>query len=154
MFQENIDVFPGSDAAKQNDVAIARQNCRELPHCFLERFAVARISFININRGEFAQIGKGDCRSCIDQSPRWRDDEHAAISIGRARERVRVSDLAAKIEAAQKSEHLGDRGAAFAPQFRRQLELRSLAQNHLGAPAAGISRRKYENASVDVASHN
>src|SRR5207302_6891847 len=55
VFQENVDVFSSGDAAKQNNVTIARQIFGETPHGLLERFAITRITLINIDRREFAQ---------------------------------------------------------------------------------------------------
>src|SRR5438552_14244768 len=114
---------------------------REVADSLLERFAIAWVGFINVDCGKFVQIGKSNSRSRIDQPARRRYDEHAAIPTGRACEGVGIGDLASKIEAAQKSENLGNRGAAFAAQFSREFEVGAFAQNHLRPVSAGIGGR-------------
>src|SRR5437762_2155968 len=82
-----------------------------------QRFPVARICCVDIDLGEFAQVRQRDCRSCINKPASRGNHEHATRPIPDPGGRIRVSDFAAEVEAAQESEHLGDRRALFAAEF-------------------------------------
>jgi len=62
VFEKDIHIFARCDASKENDVAVGRQRFREPANGFLERLAISRIAFVDVNGGEFPQIGQGDCR--------------------------------------------------------------------------------------------
>ena len=78
---------------------------------------------MNIDRCEFTQVIEMDPRSRIDKPTSGRDHKYAGVSGRGPRERSRVCDLAAKIEPAEKGEHLRDRRAAFAAQFPRRVRI-------------------------------
>ena len=96
----------------------------------LNRRSKTRIVTVNIDRCEFTQVIETNPRSGIDKPTSGRDHKHTGYSGRRPRERRRVCNLAAKVEAAEKGEHLRDRRAAFAAQFSREFEFRPVAQYH------------------------
>ncbi len=66
--------------------------------------------------------------------------EIGEAGIGRPRERARVGQLAAEIEAAQKGEHVADGRAVGRAQSRREVERRALRHDHRRAPPAAVGR--------------
>ncbi len=70
----------------------------EFSNVAFERFAVTRIVFVNIDFRESAQVIEADWQLHWNQPAIGRDDEGATKGIG-------VSELAAKVESAQKSEN-------------------------------------------------
>src|SRR5207249_11813276 len=92
-------------------------------------------------------------RSCINKAACRRNDEDTRHSARRACKCRRIGDLSAKIEAAEKGEHVGDWRARFASQFSRQFELRPIAQNHPRSFTASVSRRKKENPMIEIVVH-
>lgn len=99
-----------------------------------------RIVLVNADHGELTQIIQIDARSCIDQAPRGRNDKHTRGSARRTRKRSCIGDFTAKVEAAEKGEHLRDWRALFAAQFAREFELRPIARNHRRSSTVGVSR--------------
>ncbi len=81
-----------------------------------------------------------DPRSGIDKPTSGRDHKYTGVSGRGPRERSCVCDLAAKIEPAEKGEHLRDRRAAFAAQFPREFEFRPVAQYHPRSFSTGEGR--------------
>ena len=75
MLEQNIDVFRRSDAAEKNDLGGVRQFFREQLDVALQRGAITRIVFVNIDFGEFAQIGQADGLRGRDEPARRRDDQ-------------------------------------------------------------------------------
>ena len=105
---------------------------------------------MNIDRGEFAEVIETNAHPCIDKPARRRNNKYAWHPSERACKRICVSNLSAKIKAAQKSKHLRDWYALGVAQFSREIEFRLLAQNHPGSLAAGVSGRKKENPAGDI----
>ena len=54
ILEQNVDVFAGSDAAKQNNFAFGTQFFCQPAGIARQRLAVARIVFVNIDSSEFA----------------------------------------------------------------------------------------------------
>ena len=81
-----------------------------------------------------------DPRSGIDKPTGGRDHKYTGDSGRGPRERSGVRDLAAKIEPAEKGEHLRDRRAVFAAQFPREFEFRPVVQYHACSFSTGKGR--------------
>jgi hypothetical protein len=75
MFQKDIDILGGGDAAEEDDLTFARQSFRQSFHITLERIAIPRIVFVNLYAGELLKIRQADRRLCWNQAVRGRDDE-------------------------------------------------------------------------------
>jgi hypothetical protein len=101
---------------------------------------------MNVDFGKFAQIAQTYSGRGIDQTARWRDNEHAANSLRRAGEGIGVGKFPAKIESAEKGEDFTQSRTFAAAQSPGQIELCALAQNHAGALATGIGGRKQKDA--------
>jgi hypothetical protein len=137
--EQNINIFSRGNAAEQNDFAPGRYFFCQTPCVALERCSITRIIFVNVDHSEFPQVIEANSLARIDQAAGWRDDKHPRGSSDRARKCICVGNFPAKIEAAQKSKHLSDCRASFAAQSFREIELRSLAQNH-ARPLTGSVR--------------
>lgn len=146
MFEEHVDVFGGRDAAEENDLAFRRQRFREPFHAALERRAIARLVFVNVQGSEFLEIGKTNRRCGRDQSACGGDDENRRALLTRRREGIRIGEFAAKIETAEEREHFAERGWLFASEPASQVELSALTHDHFCTQAARIGRRKKEKA--------
>src|SRR5262249_62914 len=138
VFQENVHIFAGRDAPEKNDVAVSGQIFGETPDGFLERFPVARILLVDVDLAELAQVSQRDLSPYGDQSACRCDDERSEFAISIAGKHICVGNFTTKIETAQKCEYFGDGRSTAAPQFLCDIELGALAQDHLGAPAAGV----------------
>jgi len=119
-----------------------------------QRFPVARICRVDIDLGEFAQVRQRDCRSCINKPASRGNHEHATRPIPDPGEHIRVSDFAAEVESAQESEDFGDRRALFAAESSGEIEPGAVAQQHPGAPPAGVSGRKQKDALAGLFFHH
>src|SRR5262249_53288311 len=73
-----------------------------------------------------------------------RDHVEPSVVRHRPRERSRVGELAAEIEATQEREHLAQRGAAPGLDAPGKVETRALAQHEAGALAPAMGRRQKE----------
>src|SRR5438067_13858070 len=105
IFQQNIDVLAGGDAAEQNNFAFRAQFfCKSL-RIPRERFPVTRIAFMEIDFGKFAQISQTYSSRGIDRTTRRRNYEDAANSLGRASEGIGVGEFVTKIKSAEKGEY-------------------------------------------------
>ena len=74
MFEENVDVFRGRDAAEENDFEIGRQLFCELFYIAFKWSAITRIAFVDVNGGKFLQVSEPDRRYRGDQSTRGGDN--------------------------------------------------------------------------------
>src|SRR5205814_9084084 len=72
------------------------------------------------------------------------DDKNPAEAPRRSHECVGISEFAAEVEPAEKSEHLAESSLPGTAQTLRQVELRAFAQDHARTITAGIGRRKQE----------
>src|SRR6266566_2734328 len=142
IFQQNIDVLAGGDAAEQNNFAFRAQFfCKPL-RIPRERFPVTRIAFMDIEFGKFAQIAQTYSGRGIDQATRRRNYENAANSLGRTGEGVGVGEFAAKIKSAEKGKDFTQSRAFAAAQSPGEIEPRARAQNHARAFATCVRGRK------------
>src|SRR5438128_126716 len=100
MLEKNVDVLRGGNAAEQNDFGICRQFFRESLHVALERGAVTRIVFVNVDRGELAEIRETDRARGRNEAARRRNHEDRRTPAPRRREGIRVGEFSPEIEAA------------------------------------------------------
>src|SRR5439155_7522292 len=143
--QQNIDIFSCGNAAWKDDLASGWQLSCQTSRVPLKRCSITRIVLMNVDRGEFTQVIEINSCCCIDKSARRPNDKHTWGSPRRARKCSCVSNFTAKVKAAQKSEHLGDRRALFVAQFSREFEFRPIAQNHPCSFTTRVSRREKKN---------
>jgi hypothetical protein len=109
---------------------------------------------VDVNLRKFTQIIETNSRSRINQAACRRDDKHTRRSARRPRECVRVGNLSAKIEPAQKGEHVRDWRAIFSAQLSGEWKLRLVAQNHSSSFASGVSGREKEDPMGDALFHS
>ena len=76
MFEEDVDVFCGRNAAEQDNFAVSRQLLREAFHVTFERNAITRLCLVNVDSGEFLKIGQADGSCCRNQSAGRRNNEN------------------------------------------------------------------------------
>ena len=146
IFQQNIDVLAGGDAAEKNNFAFRAQFfCKPL-RIPRERFPVTRIAFMDIDFGKFAQIAQTYSGRGINQATRRRNYEDAANSFGRAGEGIGVGKFSTKIKSAEKGEDFTQSRAFAGAQSPGQIELCALAQNHARAFPACVGGRKQKDA--------
>jgi hypothetical protein len=119
----------------------------------LDWHSVTRIVLMDVDLRKFTQIIKMNSRPRIDQPARRRNHKHAWCSTRRPRKCIRVCNLSAKIEPAQKGENIRDGRPTFPAQLSGKGELRLIAQNHSGSFTAGISRREKENPMTNLVLH-
>src|SRR6266550_5132495 len=124
-----------------------------MPRVALDWHSVTRIVLIDVDLRKFTQIIKANSRSRIDQSAGRRDHKHTGRSTRGPRKCICVGNFSAKIEAAQKGEHVRDWRATFRSQLSGEWKLRLVAQNHLGSFTPGISGREKENPMADALLH-
>ena len=74
------------------------------------------------------------------------DDENTAVAYAWRRERVRVSELAAKIESAQESKDFAQGGRITAAQTAGEFELGAVAHEQARPLSARVGRREKKNA--------
>jgi hypothetical protein len=116
-----------------------------MPRIALDWHSVTRIILVDVDLCKFTQIIKANSRSRIDKTAGRRDHKHTGRSGRRPRKCIRVGNLSAKIEAAQKGEHVRDWRAIFPAQLSGERKLRLVAQNHSGSFTASVSGREKEN---------
>src|SRR5438270_7117598 len=137
MSEQNFHIFLTSDASEQNHFTLWGEFFRETTGIALERFAIARISQINISFSKFAQIIDVDQCSRIEQSAAGRDHEHAGHAVHRPREGIRVSNFSPKVESAEKSKDFSDRRSLVAAQPPGEIELGPITHDHARPFASG-----------------
>jgi hypothetical protein len=146
MLEKDIGVFGRGDAAEENDLAIGRQFFCEPLHVALERRAVTRVVFMNVDLGKLEKICETDRRERRDEAACRGDDKDRRPPSSRRRKGIRVSEFSPEVEAAQESENLSEGWWLVAPKAARQIELRPFAHHHAGTLPAGVSRRKKKDA--------
>src|SRR5205823_9840 len=102
---------------------------------------------------KFTQILHANSHSPIDPFAGPPYHKPPRSSPRRPRKCICVGNLSAKIEAAQKGEHVRDWRATFRSQLSGEWKLRLVAQNHLGSFTPGISGREKENPMADALLH-
>jgi len=106
--QQSVDVLAGGDAPEKDDLAVDWQIAREMSRVPLDGHAIAWIVLVNVHGGKFAKVIQTDSRPGVNEAARRRDHEHAGQPASRPRESIRIGNLAAKVEAAEKSEDVGN----------------------------------------------
>jgi hypothetical protein len=114
-----------------------------------ERSSVRLIPQIDVAECEPTKRFDGDGRIGRAQSSVGRDHQNTACGDGirwirRTRESTRIRELAAKIQATDKAEHLSERRAGGALQLPGKVEACVRREHHLRAEAAAIGRRQEE----------
>src|SRR6185503_1202909 len=141
--QQRLDVLPGRDAPEQHDLAAGSDPPGELTGVAVEWLAIARIVTRDIDGREAPEPRQIDRLVGRAQAVGRRDDEHPGAAVRCGRERARVGQLAAKVEAAQEREDLAEWSARDADALG-EVERRALAQHHLGAQPATVGGREQE----------
>jgi hypothetical protein len=146
VIEEDIDIFRRRDAAEENDLAVCPQSFGEVFYVTFERYAVTGIRLVDVHFREFLEIGEADRRCCRNEATCRRDDEDGRSFFSRRNEGIGVSELAAKIEAAEKCEYFSQCRRLLAPEAAGEIELGAFAHDHARALAAGIRRGEKKNA--------
>ena len=76
MFQQNIDIFCGGDAAEQNDLGLARQFFSQLFYVTFQGRTITRIIFVNVDFSKLAEVGETEGGNGRHQAACRRDDEN------------------------------------------------------------------------------
>src|SRR3954469_24988883 len=112
--QQGVDILAGGDAPEKDDLAVNWQIARQMSRVPFDGYPIAWIVLVNVHGGKFAKVIQTDSRPGVNEAARRRDHEHAGQPARRPRERIRIGNLAAKVEAAEKSEDIANRCAVLA----------------------------------------
>jgi hypothetical protein len=143
--QQRFDIFGGSDAAKENDLAVASHPRGDETRIALERDAVALLGHSHGRGRDGTQRLSGYGHLGREQATAGRNHQHPGRIGGRLGKGLGIRELAAEIESADKGEGFAKSQAAV-PEPQRQGEAGAVAKDELGANSAGISRREQKNA--------
>jgi len=143
--QQGFDIFRRGDAAEQDDFAFCSEALGEQARIALERKAVSCVGQRNRGGRDVAELFSSKQRFAWKQTAAGCNHEDSVRIGRRLGEGLGVSELAAEVEAADKGEGLAESQVAVA-EPQRQREGSFFAQHELGANAAGIGRRKQEDA--------
>lgn len=143
--QQGINIFRRGDAAEQNDFAVCSESLGEQARIALERDAVSRVGQRNRGGRDIAELFSSEQRFAWKQTAAGRNHEDSVHIGGRFGEGLGVSEFATEVEAADKGKRFTESQVAVAePQCQRERSF--FAQHQLGPNAAGIGRRKQEDA--------
>ena len=143
--QQGFDIFRRGDAAEQNDFAVCSESLGEQACIALERDAVSRVGQRNRGSRDIAELFSGEQCFAWKQTAAGGNDQDSVHVGGSLGEGFRVSEFAAEVEATDKGKRFTESQAAVAePHCQREASF--FAQHQLGPNAAGIGRRKQEDA--------
>ena len=147
--QQHVHVFPAGDAAQEDDLALRPGRGVDEPRVAQERTPVARLVGVDGDRRPAPQAIEVDRRLRRDEAFAGRDDHDAGHARRRPRERARVAELAAEVEAAQEREHLAQRAPLRRAQGAGERELRLRVEHEPRALAGGGGGGEEEDARRD-----
>lgn len=140
---KNIDkrrgIFWRCETAEQHVDAVGAGSLIENSSVSFQRAAVTRILDVYSNLRDGLEIVHRDVRFGSEQTAAGRDNKRAREPRRGQCERASISKFAAEIETANERVQFAERGALSA-QPDREIELRSIVQDHFGAFAAGVRR--------------
>lgn len=149
--EERVDVLRARDASQEDHLALFADRVRDEARISRERFAERRFVRVDVRARERLEMLETDARMDRHHPAVLRDDERAVAhpgsgGSGSTRERVRVRELAAKIEAAHEAEDLADRTAFARSQLACDGKERHGTKELLAALAVETRRREQEDA--------
>lgn len=145
MSEENSGVLLRSDTSKQDSLAMPSDCLSQDLGITFERSSIANISGINRDLGEGAKVFQRDPRVGGKDAAVWCNHQNAGNCLRRLRKCLRVDELSAEIEAAQKAEDFTKRDPFLASQPCCQGKLGALIVNQFSPLSAGVGWRQNEN---------